>query len=106
MSAPRRILAHDVHPWRDEISGSNLEAETDGGTRVPGWEAYSPWQIQYHYRSEEHTSDIQSLMRISYAVFCLKKQNTTLLRSQHILISTYKYKQGSTTTLYIATDYQ
>src|SRR3546814_6700031 len=27
-------------------------------------------------RSEEHTSDIQSLMRISYAVFCLKKKNT------------------------------
>src|SRR3546814_8060991 len=28
-------------------------------------------------RSEEHTSDLQSLMRISYAVFCLKKQNTS-----------------------------
>src|SRR3546814_3507808 len=28
-------------------------------------------------RSEEHTSDIQSLMRISYAVFCLKKKKTT-----------------------------
>src|SRR3546814_7266545 len=27
------------------------------------------------YRSEEHTSELQSLMRISYAVFCLKKQN-------------------------------
>src|SRR3546814_8688130 len=27
-----------------------------------------------HYRSEEHTSELQSLMRISYAVFCLKKQ--------------------------------
>src|SRR3546814_8967119 len=27
-------------------------------------------------RSEEHTSELQSLMRISYAVFCLKKQNT------------------------------
>src|SRR3546814_8647086 len=27
-------------------------------------------------RSEEHTSDLQSLMRISYAVFCLKKHNT------------------------------
>src|SRR3546814_6401772 len=26
-------------------------------------------------RSEEHTSELQSLMRISYAVFCLKKQN-------------------------------
>src|SRR3546814_4990654 len=28
-------------------------------------------------RSEEHTSELQSLMRISYAVFCLKKQNYT-----------------------------
>src|SRR3546814_9507128 len=30
-------------------------------------------------RSEEHTSELQSLMRISYAVFCLKKKN----KSQH-----------------------
>src|SRR3546814_6000437 len=29
-------------------------------------------------RSEEHTSELQSLMRISYAVFCLKKKNTTV----------------------------
>src|SRR3546814_5777147 len=29
------------------------------------------------FRSEEHTSELQSLMRISYAVFCLKKQNKT-----------------------------
>src|SRR3546814_2716191 len=29
---------------------------------------------QAHYRSEEHTSELQSLMRISYAVFCLKKK--------------------------------
>src|SRR3546814_4179589 len=29
-------------------------------------------------RSEEHTSELQSLMRISYAVFCLQKQNSTL----------------------------
>src|SRR3546814_5787609 len=28
------------------------------------------------HRSEEHTSELQSLMRISYAVFCLKKKNT------------------------------
>src|SRR3546814_6494689 len=28
------------------------------------------------YRSEEHTSELQSLMRISYAVFCMKKKNT------------------------------
>src|SRR3546814_1754297 len=29
-------------------------------------------------RSEEHTSELQSLMRISYAVFCLKKKNTSI----------------------------
>src|SRR3546814_9289727 len=31
-------------------------------------------------RSEEHTSELQSLMRISYAVFCLKKKNTRNLK--------------------------
>src|SRR3546814_9719067 len=31
--------------------------------------------ITYSIRSEEHTSELQSLMRISYAVFCLKKKN-------------------------------
>src|SRR3546814_2059163 len=31
-------------------------------------------------RSEEHTSELQSLMRISYAVFCLKKKNNTKTR--------------------------
>src|SRR3546814_1128982 len=31
-------------------------------------------------RSEEHTSELQSLMRISYAVFCLKKNKTTQLK--------------------------
>src|SRR3546814_19968271 len=35
-----------------------------------------PWQGPAGARSEEHTSELQSLMRISYAVFCLKKQNT------------------------------
>src|SRR3546814_7815228 len=31
-------------------------------------------------RSEEHTSELQSLMRISYAVFCLKKKNTKKIK--------------------------
>src|SRR3546814_10005026 len=38
----------------------------------------SPWSHQIRSngkRSEEHTSELQSLMRISYAVFCLKKKN-------------------------------
>src|SRR3546814_10170439 len=39
-------------------------------------------------RSEEHTSELQSLMRISYAVFCLKKiqtKHTTLTTQYHLL---------------------
>src|SRR3546814_5677014 len=34
-------------------------------------------------RSEEHTSELQSLMRISYAVFCLKEQNTSAYATTH-----------------------
>src|SRR3546814_10724298 len=34
-------------------------------------------------RSEEHTSELQSLMRISYAVFCLKKKNTNPSNQSH-----------------------
>src|SRR3546814_7081889 len=34
-------------------------------------------------RSEEHTSELQSLMRISYAVFCLKKKNTKNKTKKH-----------------------
>src|SRR3546814_6618486 len=37
-------------------------------------------------RSEEHTSELQSLMRISYAVFCLKKKITNI---QHIKLPRY-----------------
>src|SRR3546814_1302096 len=45
-------------------------------------------------RSEEHTSELQSLMRISYAVFCLKKKNTKY-NTRHINI----YKSSSTTQI-------
>src|SRR3546814_9582049 len=37
-------------------------------------------------RSEEHTSELQSLMRISYAVFCLKKKNNQAI--QHTILQT------------------
>src|SRR3546814_2276581 len=37
-------------------------------------ETVAPWLL----RSEEHTSELQSLMRISYAVFCLKKKKTKI----------------------------
>src|SRR3546814_12359072 len=40
------------------------------------WLALDPWTEDPRTRSEEHTSELQSLMRISYAVFCLKKKKT------------------------------
>src|SRR3546814_5339589 len=40
-------------------------------------------------RSEEHTSELQSLMRISYAVFCLKKKKKQKITQQHIHIMQY-----------------
>src|SRR3546814_4796088 len=45
---------------------SHRHGRTRAGSGLPGCR-----------RSEEHTSELQSLMRISYAVFCLKKKNTT-----------------------------
>src|SRR3546814_5013167 len=41
-------------------------------------------QGQEEPRSEEHTSELQSLMRISYAVFCLKKKKYIMQNKQHI----------------------
>src|SRR3546814_10450020 len=40
-------------------------------------ELYRPGAPSNENRSEEHTSELQSLMRISYAVFCLKKKKLT-----------------------------
>src|SRR3546814_5072422 len=44
------------------------------------------WRYSRTDRSEEHTSELQSLMRISYAVFCLKKKNQEITRIKHNLI--------------------
>src|SRR3546814_16407615 len=45
-------------------------------------EPEQPARAQPVARSEEHTSELQSLMRISYAVFCLKKKTTQNNKSQ------------------------
>src|SRR3546814_7629126 len=50
-----------------------------GDIAIPALKAYLHGQgiaVRHAARSEEHTSELQSLMRISYAVFCLKKKKT------------------------------
>src|SRR3546814_1857002 len=70
LAARRRHAAPIVEalkPWFEK----QLSAITSGSTLAG--------DIRYalgHWRSEEHTSELQSLMRISYAVFCLKKKKT------------------------------
>src|SRR3546814_2805753 len=51
-------------------------------------------------RSEEHTSELQSLMLISYAVFCLKKKNkyTTKLQTHHQILSPHHQTTTQTHT--------
>src|SRR3546814_6965858 len=52
------------------------------------------------FRSEEHTSELQSLMRISYAVFCLKKKNTRrqqVKTNSQTMPTTQKYTKHRTT---------
>src|SRR3546814_4136283 len=68
--------AADVGAAVDAAGGYRPAAPPLNGTAWPG-----------RMRSEEHTSELQSLMRISYAVFCLKKKNT---QSKHKVIHTNK----------------
>src|SRR3546814_9747824 len=43
-------------------------------------------RVENTRRSEEHTSELQSLMRIPYAVFCLKKKKTTISMNTDLLV--------------------
>src|SRR3546814_1381204 len=56
---------HDVNRHDESIRAFCLTYD-----KPLDWDRFNAW------RSEEHTSELQSLMRNSYAVFCLKKKNT------------------------------
>src|SRR3546814_1250483 len=59
--ASRRVL----HQSGEQVNAQGCVTRLQNGNGLGGL-----------IRSEEHTSELQSLMRISYAVFCLKKKNT------------------------------
>src|SRR3546814_6913348 len=61
-------IVADGMEWRSPCSvGHDLDEEVPCGAETKP-------RIKVEVRSEEHTSELQSLMRISYAVFCLKKK--------------------------------
>src|SRR3546814_6507156 len=58
-------------PISSSVPASKMRVPS--GTRMSMSSPAAP--VQFEPRSEEHTSELQSLMRISYAVFCLKQKN-------------------------------
>src|SRR3546814_19989398 len=79
------VAGGDRVPADDEAAGEGI-ARRRGFQRLglgEGGRGAVLGQRRHHLlailrRSEEHTSELQSLMRISYAVFCLKKKNTNI----------------------------
>src|SRR3546814_2289557 len=57
-------------PAEDRFEHASPHSDFHGASRWRSWLMQEPSL----FRSEEHTSELQSLMRISYAVFCLKKK--------------------------------
>src|SRR3546814_1454988 len=72
-------LTHNVHRGR-------MDVWADFYTRLFNFREIRYFDIEGKLtglkRSEEHTSELQSLMRISYAVFCLKKKNKALYETR------------------------
>src|SRR3546814_9809805 len=66
---------------RVALCARRLNMDQAPASRAPDLSGGLQWRIisrsRRTRRSEEHTSELQSLMRISYAVFCLKKKNPT-----------------------------
>src|SRR3546814_6867385 len=63
-----------VTPTQDMVIGAFYLTSLMDGEKGEGRAFGDVESIRAAYRSEEHTSELQSLMRISYAVFCLKKK--------------------------------
>src|SRR3546814_9803361 len=73
----RRLGAEDVIEWShpETPAGAKKDTEILGVTVRCADEP--EYDLAFQERSEEHTSELQSLMRISYDVLCLKKQKKT-----------------------------
>src|SRR3546814_3696074 len=79
----RRWLAPEQAGVLERRKSSNTQQQNAVALTVARWNSTWLRTCSAHFtrtlmRSEEHTSELQSLMRISYAVFCLKKKNTNI----------------------------
>src|SRR3546814_2827585 len=72
---------HPAGTDRAEAEGLMTKLAAEETRRVESVRSLTLGAYLTSQRSEEHTSELQSLMRISYAVFCLKKKNITTKHS-------------------------
>src|SRR3546814_5959283 len=80
-----QVLIHAFTDGRDTPPKSALDYLADFRKAIAGTDGIRFATLSgrfYAMRSEEHTSELQSLMRISYAVFCLKKKNNNEYKRQ------------------------
>src|SRR3546814_5012762 len=92
--------AHSEGPVTGSMPLGTFSADriaADIGERTVTLEGRARLHIVQNKRSEEHTSELQSLMRISYAVFCLKKQKKHHTMQHMSSTSNRHFKQPSTT---------
>src|SRR3546814_10088117 len=80
---PRWRRAGNVRQRRQQIDVGD-GADAGIGTRFQPGGPGNRGGHAHAARSEEHTSELQSLMRISYAVFCLKKKKNTIYKQQKL----------------------
>src|SRR3546814_7920291 len=80
--AARLMLAYDAaERAAADVTNRTVMAQNAAGRHIVCTDSIAfalPEDIDNVLRSEEHTSELQSLMRISYAVFCLKKKKNQL----------------------------
>src|SRR3546814_8232880 len=77
LSASRSSLEEKQALSRRSTSSAGFTASGEANTTLASSKFQKCASSYSITRSEEHTSELQSLMRISYAVFCLKKKNNT-----------------------------
>src|SRR3546814_6765584 len=79
-------------PLLDRQGRQRAQVDKTGGRELMWRGLGSPNTLRHtlHTKSEEHTSELQSPMRTSYAVFCLTKKNTTNI---NLLTNPTKFKQ-------------
>src|SRR3546814_1106929 len=90
MAGTLRLHSANVHVWRRTLRIFSNAAHTKNRRRR---HARTAGKIN---RSEEHTSELQSLMRISYAVFCLKKKKTNTTNNNRRSTAYIQSKQHKT----------